>query len=119
MRYLGAAIAFFATLVAVGMAAIFALISFAGPHSTPLSEPFLTVAYIATALAVVILPPWAARAVFRAGSKTTTPAVPVGEARPRADHLSGSSSLGNAIAKGLGVVLLVLVVVSLSALVFR
>lgn len=120
MRYLGAAIVFFATLAAVGMAAIFALISFTGPHSKPLSEPLLTIAYVAAGLAVVILPPWAARAAFRAGSKTTDPKVRAeGDARPQADHRSGSSALGNAIAKGLGVGLLVLVAVSLAALAFR
>jgi hypothetical protein len=115
MRYVGAAVAFFAALVAVGMAAIFALIAFAGPHSKPLSEPLLTVLYIAAGLAVLILPPWAARAAFRAGSRRTDPTTrAAGDARPRAGRPSGSSSLGNAIAKGLGVALLVLVVVSLS-----
>lgn len=119
MRYAGAALAFFVTLAAVGMAAIFALISFAGPHSKPLSEPLLTVAYIAVGLAVVILPPWAARAVFRAGSKTAPTVRSEGRERPRVDHLSGSSPSGNAFAKWLGVVLLVLVVVSFAVLAFR
>lgn len=119
MRYVGAAIAFFVTLAAVGMAAIFALISFAGPHSKPLPEPVLTVAYVAVGVAVVILPPWAARAVFRAGSKTAPTVRSEGRERLRVVHLSGSSPLGNAFAKWFGAVLLVLVAVSFAVLAFR
>jgi len=53
------------------MAAVFALISVAGPHSTPWPKPMQTLVYIVAGLAVLILPALAARAAFRSVSHRT------------------------------------------------
>lgn len=55
----------FAVLWAVFMAAIFALISVAGPHSTPWPKPMQTLVYVLAGLAILVLPALAARAAFR------------------------------------------------------
>lgn len=71
VKYLAAAAAYLAALWAVVMAAIFALISVVGPHSTPWPKPMQTVVYVVAGLAVLVLPALAARAALRSVSHST------------------------------------------------
>ena len=69
MRYLAAAAAYVVTLWLVFMIGVFGVISFVGPHSKRLGEPMTSLVYVLAGLAVLVVPAWAARAAFRAGSK--------------------------------------------------
>jgi hypothetical protein len=70
MRYLLTAAAFLGTLCIVCMAAVFAVLAFAGPHSDTLSKPMQVVVYVLAYGAVLGLPVLAARATWRARSKS-------------------------------------------------
>jgi hypothetical protein len=65
MKYIAAAAAFFATLIAVGVAAVFAVLAFAGPHSDTLPQPLQIALYVLCWVAVIALPLLAARAAWR------------------------------------------------------
>ena len=69
MRYLLTAAAFVAAFVFVAMAAVFAVIAFAGPHSDTLPMPLQVVVYVLAYGSVLVLPALAARAAWRANSK--------------------------------------------------
>ena len=65
MKYVAAAAAFLATLFGVGVAAVFAVLAFAGPHSDALPQPLQIALYVLCWVAVIALPPLAARAAWR------------------------------------------------------
>lgn len=65
MRYLTVATAFLLTLLGVGAIAAAAVIVFAGPHSDILPMPLQIATYILAWVAVLGLPVFAARAVWR------------------------------------------------------
>jgi len=69
MRYLLTIASYLVSLLLIGMAAVFALIAFAGPHSDTLPKPMQVVVYVAAYVAVLVLPALAARAAWRASSR--------------------------------------------------
>ena len=69
MKYVLTIAAFVATLWAVAIAAIFAVIAFAGPHSGAISKPMEMLVYGLAGLSVLVLPALAARAVWRNRSR--------------------------------------------------
>lgn len=65
MRYVLTVAAFVGTLWLVGIAAVFAVISFAGPHSGPISKPMELLVYGLACISVLVIPVIAARSVWR------------------------------------------------------
>lgn len=69
MRYLVTAAAFAGSFVLVAMAAVFAVLAFAGPHSDTLPKPLQAVVYVLAYGSVLVLPVLAARAAWRSSSR--------------------------------------------------